>query len=157
EQAPETGLQLDLKWHGYEEPVVEALRRHGLVERAFVSSFHPHSLRTVGLLEPALTRGLTYPYDRRGVSGRRLLAPVVVGTLVGLRRALPLRIGRLLERAGASVAVLHHMVISRGVVARCHARGVPVVAWTVDSPAVMRHLVAAGVDAIVTNNPSIFG
>src|SRR5207245_8920237 len=85
DRAPETGLQLDLKWYGYEEPVVEALRRHGLVERAFVSSFHPHSLRTVGLLEPALTRGLTYPYDRRGVSGRRLLAPVVVGTLVGLR------------------------------------------------------------------------
>jgi glycerophosphoryl diester phosphodiesterase len=37
-------LDVDLKWHGYEERVVDALRRHGLVDRALVSSMFMRSL-----------------------------------------------------------------------------------------------------------------
>ena len=57
----EAGVQLDLKTRGAEPELVEALRRHGLVERAVVSSFRPTSLRALGGLEPALCPGLTYP------------------------------------------------------------------------------------------------
>ena len=39
------GLHVDLKWHGYEDAAAEAIRRHGLVERSVVSSFHAASLR----------------------------------------------------------------------------------------------------------------
>ena len=39
------GLHVDLKWHGYEDAAAEAIRRHGLVERSVVSSFHIASLR----------------------------------------------------------------------------------------------------------------
>ena len=153
---PPVGLQVDLKWHGYEEPVVEALRRHGLVERTVVSTVHPGSLRALAQLEPGLARGLTYPWDRRGLTRRRMLGPVAVGTLEGLRRALPYRIGRLLERSEATAAVLQHRVVSHAVVQRCHALGAPVLAWTVDSPAVLRSLVRAGVDGVITNDPRIF-
>ena len=155
ERAPEVGLHLDLKWLGYEAAVVEAVSRHGVVERSLVSSFHPESLREVGRLEPLLARGLTYPFDRHRLSTRGALAPVVLGGLVTLRQALPRRIAGLLSRAHASVAVLHYNVVTRAVVARCHALDVPVFAWTVDSPAVVRRLVRAGVDAIVTNDPRI--
>jgi glycerophosphoryl diester phosphodiesterase len=157
ERAPETGIHLDMKWYGYEPAVLDALRRHRAVERTVVSTFHGRSLAILAELEPALTRALTYPYDRRGVAARRLLAPVVAGTLYGLARALPYRIGRLLDAAGASAAMLHHFVVTRAAVERCHARGAAVFAWTVDDRRVLRRVVKAGVDGVITNDPRIFG
>ena len=99
--------------------------------------------------------GLTYPFDRRGASQRPLLSPLVAGALAGLRRSLPRRLVGLLARAGAGVAVLHHSVVSRSAVERAHAAGAPVVAWTVDDGPTLRRMDAAGVDAIVTNDPRI--
>ena len=156
ERAPAVGLHVDLKWHGYEKEAVDALRRHGAVERTVVSSFHARSLREVARREPALARGLTYPWDRHGMSGRRLLAPVVLPGLAGLRRALPLRIGRLLERAEASAAMLYYGVVTRAAVRSCHARGAAVFAWTVDTPSVLQRMARAGVDGVITNDPRIF-
>jgi glycerophosphoryl diester phosphodiesterase len=153
---PPVGIHVDVKWFGYEEGVTEALRRHGLVERAVVSSFHPRTLRAFAELEPGLARGLTYPWDRRGLSRRRILAPAVLGAVLGLRQGLPLRIGRLLEAATAGVAMLQYRVVSRAVVRRCHALGAPVFAWTVDSPSALRSLARAGVDGVITNDPRIF-
>ena len=155
-RAPQTGVQVDVKWHGYEAGVAEALRRHELVERAVVSSFHPSSLQAFARLEPGLARGLTYPWDRRGVTGRQFLAPALRAGLAALRLSLPLRIERLLAQAEATVAMLHHSVVSRPVVARCHSLGVPVLTWTVDDPAVLESVVRAGVDGVTTNDPRIF-
>jgi glycerophosphoryl diester phosphodiesterase len=149
-------VQLDVKLPGYERPLVESVRRHGLVERTLVSSCFPAALRLVGELEPALRRGLTYPFDRRGISGRRFLRPAVWAGLRALRLALPRRIEELLRRADASVATLNHSVVSAAVVRRCHELGVQVHAWTVDDPRLAARLAALGVDGIITNDPRIF-
>jgi len=153
---PAVGVHLDLKRHGYEEAVLDALRRHGLVERALVSTVHGAGLRTLARLEPALARGLTYPWDRHGLSRPRALAPATLAALEALRRVLPYRIGRLLAAAEATAAVLQWRVVTRAAVRRCHAVGAPVLAWTVDSPALLRRLARAGVDGVVTNDPRIF-
>jgi glycerophosphoryl diester phosphodiesterase len=150
------GLHVDLKWHGYEASAAEAIRSHGLVERTVVSSFHVRSLRELAALEPTLQRGFTYPFDRRGIAQRRLLAPVTAAGLVGIRRALPLRIARMLARAYAGTAMLHHSVVSRAAVERAHACGAAVFAWTVDDEAALRRVVDAGVDGVITNDPRIF-
>lgn len=147
--------QLDVKHPGYERALVEAVRRHGLVERTLVSSCYPGTLRLVGQLEPGLRRGLTYPFDRLGVSSRRLLGPAVWLALAGLRATLPRRIGRLLARADASVAALNHSVITAAVVRSCHARGAQVLAWTVDDPELAVRLADLGVDGIISNDPRI--
>ena len=42
-------------------------------------------------------------------------------------------------------------------VARCHALGAPVLAWTVDDPELVPWLDRLGVDGVVTNDPRIFG
>jgi len=42
-------------------------------------------------------------------------------------------------------------------VARAHALGAAVLAWTVDDEATLGRVVAAGVDAVITNDPRIFG
>jgi glycerophosphoryl diester phosphodiesterase len=149
------GIQIDLKWHGYEVETVDAVRRHGLVDRTLVSTCHARSLHELAAVEPGLTRGITYPFDRRSVSQRRALAPLTAAALVALRRVLPLRIGGLLSGARASVAVLHHSVVSRAAVTRAHARGAAVLAWTVDHVPTLERVVAAGVDGVITNDPRL--
>jgi glycerophosphoryl diester phosphodiesterase len=149
------GIHVDLKWHGYEVETVETIRRHGLVDRTLVSTCHAHSLREVAALESRLTRGITYPFDRRGFGQRRALVPVTAAALLTLRRLLPLRVGALLDTARAPVAVLHHSVVSRAAVARAHAQGAAVLAWTVDRAPTLERVLAAGVDGVITNDPRL--
>jgi len=156
EAPPATEIDLDLKWHGFEEEVVAALRRHGLVERTLVCSFFAESLRRVGRLEPALRTGISYPWDRRGISEKRLLRPVAAAGAATLRRALPYRVAGLVERAGADAAMIHFSVLSRSCVERCHRLGVPVYAWTVDDRRVLAEVLGFGVDGVITNDPRIF-
>lgn len=149
-------VQLDLKWDGYETRVIECVRRHGLVERTLVSSCFARSLQRIATLEPRLQRGFTYPFDRHGISRRRIVVPFIHVGLATLRRTLPRRIARMLERADASVATLHYLVVSRAAVERCHARGAQVLAWTVDEPRALRRVAQLGVDGVITNDPRIF-
>lgn len=150
------GVQVDLKGSGFEERVAATIRRHGLVDRSVVSTFHVPSLLRLARYEPAIPRGLTYPVDRRGLSQRRLLFPVAVGVAAALRRALPRRIAGLLARARASAAMLHYSVVSPAAVDRAHAHGAAVFAWTVDDEPLLERMLAAGVDAVITNDPRIF-
>jgi glycerophosphoryl diester phosphodiesterase len=149
------GIQIDLKWYGYEVETVKTIARHGLADRTLVSTCHAHSLRELATLAPAITRGITYPYDRSGVSQRRALAPLTATALLALRRLLPLRIGALLDSARASVAVLHHSVVSRAAVTQAHARDAAVLAWTVDQVRPLERVLAAGVDGVITNDPRL--
>ena len=146
---------LDVKLPGYERPLVEAVRRHGLVEHTLVSTCHAAALRRIAALEPGLRRGLTLPYDRLGLGNRPLLRPAVAAALRGMRLSLPLRIGGLLARADASVATLHHSLVSPAVVRACHARGAHVLAWTVLDRALAERLAGLGVDGIVADDPSV--
>jgi glycerophosphoryl diester phosphodiesterase len=152
----DTGLQLDLKHRGIERAVVEALHRHGVVGRSWVSGVDAGALRLIAELEPDLPRSYTLPRDRLGISKRGPLAPVVRGTLAAIGASLPRRLPALLRAAGAQAATLHHSVCSPAAVARAHEVGAAVYVWTVDDPRLAQRLVDAGVDGIITNDPRIF-
>jgi glycerophosphoryl diester phosphodiesterase len=149
EELTATGLLVDLKRPGYEEAVVEALRRHGLVERSLVCSLDRASLRRV----EGVPRSLSYPDDRRGLSTRAWLDPAVRAALAVLRRRLPSRITAMCADADASAVTLHHGVVSPALVRACP---VPIYAWTVDDRELARRLESLGVAAIITNDPRIF-
>lgn len=153
---PGAGIDLDMKWYGYEEEVIAALRRFDLVERTLVCSFFPDSLRDVKELEPDILVGISYPWDRRGLADRRVAKPFVPAGAAALRRALPHRITGFLARARADAAMINHLVLSRELVERCHALGKAVFTWTVDEPAVLERVLAAGVDGVISNDPRIF-
>jgi glycerophosphoryl diester phosphodiesterase len=53
--------------------------------------------------------------------------------------------------------MLQHRLVTRDAVARAHAAGAPVLAWTVDVRADLERVVAAGVDGVITNDPRLFG
>ena len=156
--APEgVHLDLDLKAPGAEATVLGALGRHGLFERTILTSFHSRALRDARALEPGIVTGLSYPNDRYGLHTRRPLAPFVAPGLATLRRALPARIGGMVRRAQAEAAMLHHALITPGLVERCHRNDVAVFAWTVETDADLRRVTSAGVDGVIVDDPSLFG
>lgn len=150
-------LDLDLKWHGFEQEVIAVLRRHDLLARAVATSFFPESLKRLRVLEPTLRTGISYPWDRRGLATRRALKPFVGTGVAALRGALPYRIAGMVRAADASATMLHYSVLSRRVVERCHQLGVRVFAWTIDEPALLEQVLAMGVDGVISNDPRIFG
>ncbi len=149
------GAHVDLKAPGTEAAIAEALRRHGLVERALVSTFRPESLRALHAAEPGLRLGLTYPGDPHGLSRRRAVAPFVGLGLATMRITLAARIARMLADAHATAAVLHWQVVSRAVVERCHALDVPVLAWTVETRDQVRRMDELGVDGVIADDPGL--
>jgi len=153
----DAGVMLDLKSRGVERSAVETLREHNLLDRAVVASFHPASLRAVKEVEPALTTGFSYPFDRAGISERAAFQPLIRVGLAGLRRVLPARIAGMLARARADALVVHHALVSRTLVERCHSRDAAVLAWTVEDDAALGHALAAGVDGVIANDPRLLG
>jgi glycerophosphoryl diester phosphodiesterase len=156
EQLPGVGLQVDLKQRGIERRVVDALRRHAVLGRSWVSGFDAAALRRVAALEPGLPRSHTLPRDRFGISRRGPLAPVVRRASTAIGASLPRRLPFLLARAGASAATLHHSVASEATIAQAHGIGAAVYVWTVDDPALAERLVRWGAEGIITNDPRIF-
>jgi glycerophosphoryl diester phosphodiesterase len=156
ERLPGIGLQVDLKRRGIERGVVEALRRHGVFERCWVSTFDAVSLRRLAELEPDLPRSYTLPRDRFGISKRGPLAPVVRGALASVGASLPRRLPALLARARAQALTLHYSVASPAAIERAHGLDAAVYVWTVDDPVLAERLVRAGADGIITNDPRVF-
>jgi glycerophosphoryl diester phosphodiesterase len=149
------GLQVDVKERGYEAEVVAALRRHDLVDVAHVSTAWASSARTFARLAPELSRAIGYPRDRYGAS--RLPWPFAVSSAgaAALRLAMPVRIPVLLRVAHADLLSLHHTLCSPAAVGAAHRRGAPVLGWTANDADAVRRLAAAGVDAIVTDDPAM--
>lgn len=156
DEAPETGVHVDLKLTVRLEELCDALRRFGLERRSVVSTFHPPTLRVVARAAPGVRIGLTYPEDRLAISRRPHLSPLVSLGLRAMRSSVPYRLVRLVRRAGATALMLQHRLVTAAAVQRAHAQGIAVVAWTVDDAIELQRVVEAGVDGVVTNDPRIF-
>jgi glycerophosphoryl diester phosphodiesterase len=149
------GVHLDVKLPGYEEEVLAAIRRHDVGERAVLSTTFASSMRRFAGLAPELPRAIGYPRDRLGVSGIRWPGPLQRAGASALRQAMPVRVPLLLRWARANTLSLHHTLCSRAAVAAAHRSGAPVLAWTVNDPAGVRRVTAAGVDGIVSDDPEM--
>ena len=149
------GVHLDVKLPGYEAGVVAALRRHGLEDRAVVSTAFAVTSRRVAELAPKLPRAIGYPRDRLGVSRIPWPRGLTAAGASAMRRAMPLRVPLLLRAARANVLSLHHALCSRAAVAAAHRLDAPVLAWTVNDPETVRRLAGIGIDAIVSDDPEM--
>ncbi len=156
DEAREVGLHIDLKLRIRLDELGEAIRRHGLESRTVVSGVRPASLQALARAAPGVRVGITYPEDRLSISRKPYLWPVVSLGLTSMRASVPLRLPRLARRVGASVVMLQHRLVTAASVRSAHRAGLPVLAWTVDDPADLVRVVAAGVDGVITNDPRIF-
>jgi glycerophosphoryl diester phosphodiesterase len=149
------GVHVDLKLAGAEREIAAAIRRHGLGERTLVSTTWARSLRRFAVEGPELTRSISYPRDRLSASSIPWPASLVRGSASALRAAMPLRAGLLLAAGRANALSLHHALVSPAVVQATHSRDAALIAWTVNEPARVEELAAAGVDAIVSDDPQM--
>jgi glycerophosphoryl diester phosphodiesterase len=148
-------VQLDVKLPGLETGIVEALARHDLLARGFVSSVSQRTLAAFAAHAPELPRSYTYPDDRHGISSRVLFRPALRPGLAVLRALLPRRLPDWLGSVGASAATLNWAVVTPAAVAACHGVGAAVYVWTVNEPARVRALIASGIDGIISDDPRI--
>jgi glycerophosphoryl diester phosphodiesterase len=142
--AHQAGVLLDVKGAGFERELVAAVRRHGLLERALVSTTRLGVLRRIAALEPELQRSVTYPRNRSRAA-----------VLARVPGALPGRVAGLVVRAGAAAATLNHRIVTPAVVERCHGPGIAVLVWTVNDAPLFRRLDDLGVDGVITDDPAI--
>jgi len=50
----------------------------------------------------------------------------------------------------------YSVLVGKGLVDRCHAAGIRIIPWTVNSPKEMQYMVGLGVDGIITDYPNLF-
>lgn len=156
DEAPHVGVHVDVKLHDRFDELADAIARHGLTHRTVISTAHVPALHAIARHAPGVRIGVTYPDDRFGISRRPLLHPFVTLGLSSLRALTPRRLPRLARRSGATAVMLQHRLVTARAVARAHAVGLPVLAWTVDDRAELARVTEAGVDGVITNDPGIF-
>ena len=136
---PGTVLNVELKtlgWHdrGLPAAVAEALRASELADRTVVSSFSPVALARFRVRAPEMRTG--YLWVARSAAPFGLRSPWPAGWL--------------------HVDAMHpeHPAVSVDAVARWHRRGALVSTWTVNDPADVARVRAAGVDGIIGDDPT---
>lgn len=121
------GLLIDLKAEGLAEGIVTTVRRHAFAP-VVVCGHYWRSLHRIRLLAPEI--GIAHTLDRYW---RRPLGAAVIACL------------------NTDAVSLHWRLVDARLIRRCHTWGVAVIAWTVDDPALLAHLVRLGVDGVTSN------
>jgi glycerophosphoryl diester phosphodiesterase len=149
-------LDVDLKLPGYEARVVDALRRHDMLERALVTSQFMRSLVVLRQLEPALRLGWSVPRVKRDYTGSRVLRiPVYVGVF-HVRRRLPRIAAQHLRERRCDAVMTHWKLVTARLVEAVREAGGDLYVWTVDDARRIRALEAMGVTGVITNDPRLF-
>jgi glycerophosphoryl diester phosphodiesterase len=151
------GLDLDLKLPGYAGRVAEAVREAGLLERAMLSSMYGRDLAAVRDLLPGLPLGLSVPRVSRDYAADARTALPAWAILMAYRRWLPVRAGRLVRAGRFDAIMAHWRVVTPSLIESVRGSAGALYVWTVDEPALIEEFTSRGVDAIITNDPRLFG
>ncbi|MFM2105754.1 MAG: hypothetical protein RL338_786 [Chloroflexota bacterium] len=142
---PDLRVNIDPKADPAVEPLVEAIRRTGALDRVCVGSFSGARVARVrGALGPRLCTSL-------GPAGVRALRLHAWGSRRA--RAAVLREGAACVQVPVRVGPLP--IVDRSFVSAAGSLGLPVHAWTVDEPAEMARLLDLGVGGVMTDRPAL--
>ncbi len=108
--------------------VLDQIRKHELDDRVILQSFDPRTLRVMKRLAPGIRRAALFEKQHDWMT---------VGT-----------------ESDATLLSPEHRLVTAELVAQAHRAGFDVVPWTVNRPADWARLADAGVDAIITDDPS---
>jgi glycerophosphoryl diester phosphodiesterase len=123
-------LDVEIKTPGVEAATLAEIRNAGMLQRSFISSFHPEVVtETRRLAAECPCFLLTSAWDE--AAQQAVAASGADGVCLHVDAATPL-----------ALDVLRH-------------ENLPVVVWTVDAPDRIRELLYGGVAAIITNRPAV--
>jgi len=108
--------------------VYQAIQRHKLEKRAMVQSFDFRILHAMARIAPEIRLGALY-------------------------MGAPKSFVEIARRAGAGIVAPYHALASARQVQAAHGAGLQVVVWTANRPRDWKRLIAAQVDAIITDDP----
>jgi glycerophosphoryl diester phosphodiesterase len=132
-------LDVDIKAPGYEDRVVDALRAHGLVDRA-----------------PRLRLGWSVPRVKRDYTKRRIYAVPLYAALRYVDLKLPGTARRHVAEGRCEAIMAHHVLATPRLIRTVREAGGDVYVWTVDDAAHIGRLAALGVTGVITNDPRLF-
>ncbi len=160
--ADEVGLNIETKFdvlhpdesaprERFVETVLGVLEEHALLERSSIQSFDWSMLQLVRAAEPrlalnALVRTDYLEIDQPGMS------PWLGGIDIdAFDDSVPAAVSAL----GFDAISPSHTILTPAMVAEAHEAELRVLPYTVDNEAMMRHLIAVGVDGLITNRPDL--
>jgi glycerophosphoryl diester phosphodiesterase len=149
-------LDVDLKLAGYEERVVEALRRHGLAERALVSSMERSSLRLLRARHPDVRLGWSVPRMRRDPMRSPITAVPALALLQVVRRTLPGQAARAIRDGAVDALMANWHLVTPRLAQAVRGAGGELYVWTVDDARRIAWLEGLGVTGVITNDPRLF-
>jgi len=133
--------------------VAKAVREAGLVGRVSVQSFDWRTLMALKRIAPEIERvcltaeAISFDTIRRGAPLLpRWTAHLYIDDFAG-------SVPRMVAAAGCQVWSPLYRNAKAGEIAAAKALGLKVIPWTVNDPAHMEHLIALGVDGIITDYP----
>jgi glycerophosphoryl diester phosphodiesterase len=149
-------LDVDLKLPGYELKVLDALRAHGMLDRALISSQFRSSLAVIRAAEPGVRLGLSVPKLRRDPFRSPALILPAFAALHVMRAVLPERAARAIRAGYCDALMVQWRLVTPRLVRRVRDAGGELYVWTVDELPRLRALEALGVTGVITNDPRLF-
>ena len=149
-------LDVDLKLAGYEERVVAALERHGLAERALVSTMEDSSLALLRERHPQITLGWSVPRMRRDPLRNPVTALPAIVVLQYVRLALAGVAANRIRRGEIEALMAHWRLVTPRLAHAVRRAGGDLYVWTVDDPRRIAELEHIGVSGVITNDPRLF-
>ena len=150
-------LDVDMKLTGYERRVVDALRTHGLSDRALISTMEEDSLAVVRLAGPEIRLGWSVPKIRRNPLSSRWTRIPAMALAQYARRILPGRAATAIRDGRIDALMCHWALVSGRLVRSIEDAGGELYVWTVDDADRIAQLERLGVTGIITNDPRLFG
>ena len=152
----DVALDIDLKLPGYELRVLEALRSHGVLERALISTQYTESLALLRSAEPGVRLGWSVPKLTRDPFRSPATRLPAYAALQVFRAVLPRRAAAAIRARRCDAMMAHWRLVTPGLVRAVRAAGGELYVWTVDDARMIAKLTAMGVDGIITNDPRLF-
>jgi glycerophosphoryl diester phosphodiesterase len=120
-------LKYEAAW-GMHHSLIGALRKSGGAQRSIIISFNESALTALRQVDPAAMMGLLFDEPNQDYAK--------TGIELGVRQLCP-----------------HHSLVTPELVEKAHGLDLQVATWTVDDAEIMRAMIAAKVDGIMTNFP----
>ena len=149
-------LDVDLKTHGYEERVIDALRERGMESRTLISTMEVVSLPVLRALSSEVRLGWSVPKVKRNYLANPLTRPLAIATVQMLRYTVPRAVARALRAGEVDAIMSHFSLVTPHFVRTVQRAGGELYVWTVDDAERIRRFERMGVTGVITNDPRLF-
>ncbi|MDR1960120.1 MAG: hypothetical protein LBQ54_13935 [Planctomycetaceae bacterium] len=134
---------IEIKMKGIEQPVIDLVKKHGLLDVSTIITFDAEVAAKVRKMEPDISVAWLYSEDMKGKTAE---AEADRLTEFFLQKCAEL---------DTNILDLNYGLLSEKLIKNLHDHGVVVWAWTVDNPKGMEQLLDWGIDSITTNRTDL--